>query len=181
LRAAVILPRTSRVGFAGLGDNDSPCKEQQQQQQQWCHAPDAASWQKPGQPAPSCLQQREPEQVAALAGDLQDEYSDSQPAVAEEDIPSSLWLPEFVGRKAAGAAAYRQPHVASSRGIRAVQGRPSSAAAAFGTGRPASSGKFGMVESSGPLAGSSTTPGRPVGGLLQARARPSSAAPKMRQ
>jgi hypothetical protein len=162
--------RTSRVGFSGLAVDKSPFKQQQQQ---------------PVQLAPSCLQQTAPDQYAA--GAIQDE--DSEPAVAEEDIPSSLWLPEFVGRKAAVAAACRQPrgaqlllkagHYSRSRGSMPGQGRPSSAAAALGVSsvRPGSSGRLSLFESSG--VGSSTTHSRPVGGLLQDRARPSSAAPKM--
>jgi hypothetical protein len=137
------------------------------------------------QRAPSCWQQSEPDQYAGAVHD-----EDSEPDVAEEDIPSSLWLPEFVGRKAAVAAPNRQlrgvqqllkagHHTSSSRGSMQVQGRPSSAAAALGVGsvRPGSSGRVSLFESSG--VGSGGTHSRPVGGLLQARTRPSSAAPKM--
>jgi hypothetical protein len=155
--------------------SSSLCRGQLEQQQQ----------QQLVQRAPSSLQQSEPDQYA---GAIQDE--DSEPAVAEEDIPSSLWLPEFVGRKAAVAAPYRQLRGMqqllkagnySTKGSMPVQGRPSSAAAALGVGsvRPGSSGRFTLFESSG--VGNNGTHSRPVGGLLQARARPSSAAPKMQQ
>jgi hypothetical protein len=101
-----------------------------------------------------------------------------------------LWLPEFVGRKAALVAASRQPQqlleagqYRSSRSIVAALARPSSAAAGLGGGsaRPGIGGKCSFFEGAGLSSTASATSGRPLGGLLQSKARPSSAAASLQR
>jgi hypothetical protein len=146
-------------------------------------APDAPCLQQAAaKPGPACWQHSKEQQHAAGAVTAVG-AEDSEPAVAEEDIPSSLWLPEFVGRKAAAGATARQPQQLLKAGHYrrsiAAQGRPSSAAAGLGVGSVGLGSS--LLEGLGWSSGSSATSGRPLGGLLQSKTRPSSAAPRLQR
>lgn len=174
--------RTSRVGFAGVSEDAGSLQQPQLQQQ--CDASIAVNQEQAVQPTPVFWQQAAEEQQHAV-GALGDDDDDAEPAVAEDDIPSSLWLPEFVGRKAAHVAAHRQPQqllkAGQYRSSIAAQMRPSSAAAGQGIGsaRAGSSGRCSLFEGPGCSSASTARPGRPVGRLLQSKERPSSAAPRL--
>lgn len=173
--------RASRVGFAGVvqlpdgGQGPSQLSNSTEGQQPVAAgglaSDQAAAGQSAGEEvAPTGAGAVEPAGPQAVqlgvVGD-QDAYDEvSEPAVAEDDIPSSLWLPQFGHKPAANVLAQQLIQA----GQRVGSSRPGSAAAALGIRPGMAGGRLSMLEGTGQGAAANN----------RGKIRPFSAAPNLR-